>query len=51
MTSSTIGEYQKKKNNYVYDVKNKKVFKQEFYTQKTYDKLFNKAFEEGKIDN
>ncbi|GAB2802963.1 hypothetical protein GCM10027275_56390 [Rhabdobacter roseus] len=36
----------KKKNNYVYDVKNIKVFKQKFYTQKTYEKLYNKAFEE-----
>lgn len=40
----------KKKNNYVYNLKNKKLFKQKFYTQKTYDKLFNKAFEEGKIE-
>lgn len=41
----------KKKNNHVYDLKNKKVFKQKFYTQKTYNKLFDKAFEEGKLND
>ncbi|MCK9337590.1 MAG: hypothetical protein M0P43_07155 [Arcobacteraceae bacterium] len=40
----------KQKHKYVYDVKNKKVFKQKYYTQKTYDKIFDKAFAEGKLE-
>lgn len=34
---------------YVYDVDKKRLFKQVFYTQKTYDKLFDKAFENGAL--
>ncbi len=41
----------KKRNNYVYDLKTRIVFKQKFYTQKTYDKLYDKAFKEGKLND
>ena len=39
----------KEKNKYVYDLNNKKIFKQKFYTQKSYDKKFDKLFKEGKF--
>ena len=38
-----------KKKHFVYNVQKKKMKKKKFYTQKSYDKLFNWAFENGKI--
>ncbi len=38
-----------KKRNLVYNVSNKSIDKKNFYTQKSYDKLFDKAFNEGEI--
>jgi hypothetical protein len=39
-----------KKGKYIYDLSTNKVSKSVFYTQKTYNKLFDKAFKSGEIN-
>jgi len=38
-----------KKKKIIYKVSEKKIIKEKFYTQKSYDKLFDRAFKEGRI--
>jgi hypothetical protein len=40
-----------KKKRLIYEVPKRKLSKEKFYTQKAYDKLFDKAFKEGKLNN
>ncbi len=40
-----------KKKYYVYNVKNNKLKRKKFYSQENYDKLFSKAFKNGKLSN